>query len=391
MSYEQIKYGRTSIKTYNVNYDENSTLVATESTYEKPVVRTQSSDDNEFSLINYISALHSATIKGTPIKTYNVPGIVEYNEDYLVVVENGYSITKRVFDLRNIELPERTKQEIREIQDYLKKIDKNPSISKYAPLIQGIMDNKTIPLINKEDEDSLKSFYEKAADDSHDRRFIKDRNKTTYIGNYDLVSTYIVVDCLLLNEKLLKFSNDHFFVSIAGGIGLFFGMNKLLNTIGKKASNNGADNDFKDYLELCTAIANGDKEAINSLTEEIGRVSTYNGSNNSEFYLSLVRDLTVLSCYKDESLTPIKIELISLGCEYVEYRSVSSEREMLEELFMNKLKAIEEKIDLTNKELEDKDDDTMNFIATHCDLDEENHLRLIPVVSNQKGFAKQYV
>ena len=149
MSYEQIKYGRASIKTYNVNYNENNTLVATESTYEKPVVRTQSSDDNEFSLINYISALYSATIKGTPIKTYNVPGIVDYNEDYLVVVENGYSITKRVFDLRNIELPERTKQEIREIQDYLKKIDKNPSISKYAPLIQGIMDNKTIPLINK--------------------------------------------------------------------------------------------------------------------------------------------------------------------------------------------------------------------------------------------------
>lgn len=392
MSYEQIKYGRTSIKTYNVNYDENNTLVATESTYEKPVVRTQSSDDNEFSLINYISALHSATIKGAHVKGFNTPGIIEYNDDYLVVVENGYSLLKRVFDLRNIELPERTKQEIREIQDYLKKNDKNPSISKYAPLIQGIMDNKTIiPLINKEDEDSLKSFYEKAANDSHDRRFIKDRNKTTYIGNYNLVSTYIVVDCLLLNEKLLKFSNDHFFVSIAGSIGLFFGMSKLLNTIGKKASNNGADNDFKDYLELCSDIANGDKEAINSLTEEIGRVSTYNDSNNSELYLSLVRDLTVLSCYKDESLTPIKIELINLGCEYVEYRSKSSEREMLEELFMDKLKAIEAKIDLIDKELEAKDDDTMNFIATHCDLDEENHLRLVPVVSNQKEFTKQYV
>ena len=58
---------------------------------------------------------------------------------------------------------------------------------------------------------------------------------------------------------------------------------------------------------------------------------------------------------------------------------------------MNKLKAIEAKIDLTNKEIEEKDEDTINFIATHCNFDEEKHLRLIPVVSNQKEFTKQYI
>ena len=72
--------------------------------------------------------------------------------------------------------------------------------------------------------------------------------------------------------------------------------------------NKSVNNDFNDYLELCHKIASGDKEAIKYLTQEIGIEGTYNNANNSEFYLNLVRDLTILNCYKDESLNPIKIE-----------------------------------------------------------------------------------
>ena len=42
---------------------------------------------------------------------------------------------------------------------------------------------------------------------------------------------------------------------------------------------------------------------------------------------------------------------------------------MLEEIFLNKLKSIEEKIDRTNKEIEEKDEDTLNFINAHCGID----------------------
>lgn len=382
----QLKHGNIFIKTYKVNYDSNNTLTATESTYEEPVVKRKENNDDKFNLVNYISALYSSTVKNTPIKTFNTPGLIEYNDDYLVVIENDYySIIKRVFDLRNIELPERTKQEILEIQDYLKNNKENSSISKYVPLMHGIIDNKTIPLIKKDEEDDLKSFYEETKDSSNGRRYLRDRNKQTYIGKYDYLTTLILFEIFALNKNISNFYNDHFISTIAGFTTLYIFINKLYDKTGKIIINKGIDNDFKNYLELCNKIINGDKEAIKSLTQEIGIENTYNNTNNSEFYLNLVRDLTILDCYKDESLTPIKIELINLGCEYTEYRSISSEKEMLEELFMNKLKAIEAKIDLTNKEIENKDDDTMNFIATHCDFDEENHLRLIPIISNQKN------
>ena len=340
----QIVYGNISIKSYNVNYDVNNAIMATESTYVEPIVSTQSSSDDMFNLLNYISALYSVTIKGVSIYGYSVPNVIEYNEDYLVVVEDFYrTIKKRIFDLKNIELPDRAKQEILEIQDYLKNAEKNLSTRKFVPLIHGIVDNKTIPLIKKEDENYLKSFYEKIVDSSYERRYLKDRNKLSYIGGYGYLSFWLVFYILSFNKNIVNFCNEHIITSTAGFIGLYVGLNKLFNKMGEKTIYKSIDNDFKDYLELCNKIANGDREAIRSLTEEIGRVSAYNNSNNSEFYLSLVRDLAILDCFKDKSLTPIKIELISLGCEYVEYRSLSSEKQMIEELFMKKLKAIEKK------------------------------------------------
>ena len=382
----QLKYGNTFIKTYNVNYDSNNTLIATESTYVEPVVSKKEKNDEEFNLMNYINALHTSIIKNIPMKVYNTPYKVEYNEDYLVVVEkSSSSLLKRVFDLRNIELPEKIKQEIREIQDCLKNNKKSSYTSKYIPLIRGIVDNKTVPLIKEEDEDEFKSFFENTVDFSNERRYLRDKNKITNIVNYDLLSTYIIFDILARNKNIANFYNEHFITTIIGYTGLYIFLDKLYNKIGKNMINKSVNNDFNDYLELCHKIASGDKETIKYLTQEIGIEGTYNNANNSEFYLNLVRDLTILNCYKDESLNPIKIELVSLGCEYVEYRSSSSEKEIIEELFMNKLKAIEEKIDLTNKQIEDKDDDTMNFISTHCDFDEENHLRLIPIISNQKN------
>ncbi|MEE3344261.1 MAG: hypothetical protein VZS44_09245 [Bacilli bacterium] len=393
LKYEkQLKYGRFFIKSYNVNYNDNSMLMATENTYENPIIESKEKDDEEFDFINYIKALYSKTIKGTQIKVFNEPNLIEYDEDYLIVIENDYySLIKRVFDLRNIELPEKTKQEIKEIKDYLESNKKTLSISKYLPFINGIIYNKTIPLIKEDDVNNFKLLYENTIDASNEKRYLRDRDKMTYIGRYDLISTYIILDILAINKDIANFYNEHYIATIASMVGLWICLDILYEKIGKKIINKNVKNDFKDYLELCHKIASGDKESIKSLTEEIGRISTYNNINNSELYLTLVRDLTILDCYKDESLTPIKIELISLGCEYIEYRSLSSEKEIIEELFMKKLKAIEEKVDLTNKKIENKDNDTMNFIATHCDFDEENHLRLIPVVSiqNNKIYKKE--
>ena len=119
---KQKRYVDVSIKTYNVNYDINNAIMATESSYIKSSVRTKAGNDEEFNLINYISALHSVTIKGILIDGYNVPNIIEYNEDYLVVViDSGYFLKKSIFDLRNVELLVRAKKEIKEIQDFLKK------------------------------------------------------------------------------------------------------------------------------------------------------------------------------------------------------------------------------------------------------------------------------
>ena len=388
----QLKYGEISIKTYNVNTDDNNILTATESTCGKSTVETKKRYDEEFNLLNYIDTLHSKAIKDMEIDIFDNIGAIEYNEDYLVVLEYDYNfLTKKIFDLRNIELPEKTKQEIIEIQEHLKNNKNSTSIGKYIPLIHGIIDNKTIPLIKKEEEKDLKSFYEKTTDVSNRRRYNRDRDKPTTLKNYYLLSTYLIIGSLAQNKNIANFYNEHFIISTAGFVGLALILYRLYDKIDIGSINESINSDFNDYLELCHKITSGDKEAIKSLTEDIGLESTYNNTNNTDFYLSLVRDLTILDCYKDESLTPIKIELVSLGCEYVEYRSTSSEKEMVEEIFMKKLKTIEEKIDLTNKILKDKDNDTMNFITTHCDFDEDNHLRLIPIVNNQKELIKQYI
>ena len=361
-----ISHGDVSIKEYQVNYNENNLLIATEIRYKKTNDKNSKDKENKMYLADYINALYSATVKGIPIKKYNKPGIITCNDNYLVVMENGYSIVKKIFDLRNIELPENIKQEIIEIQEYLKKEKTDSSISKYLPLIWDIVDVKATPIIKEEETDEIKSVYKNLHENIYEEQYIKNRKKLYYIGNYDIMFTVIISNILYHN---IDFYKKYLSLRLASYIGLYAILDKILNSIGKKIINKNADYNFNNYLELCHKIENGDKETFRSLSEEIGRIGISNNINNSEFYLSIVEDLTILDCYKDESLIPIKVELISLSLEYIKYRSNSPEREMLEEMFLNKLKSIEDKIDRTNKEIEEKDEDTLNFINAHCGID----------------------
>ena len=82
----------------------------------------------------------------------------------------------------------------------------------------------------------------------------------------------------------------------------------------------------------------------------------YLGKN--QFYLSLSRDLTILDCFDNEDLSQIKSELILLGYEYLHDCPRADENEILEEMYMNKLKKI---VKPSSKKIENNSDSLQDY------------------------------
>ena len=72
-----ISHGDVSIKEYQVNYNENNLLIATEISYKKIDDKNSKDKENKMYLADYINALYSATVKGIPIKIVDTAGIRE--------------------------------------------------------------------------------------------------------------------------------------------------------------------------------------------------------------------------------------------------------------------------------------------------------------------------
>jgi hypothetical protein len=175
-------------------------------------------------------------------------------------------------------------------------------------------------------------------------------------------------------------------------LGASFTVEKIVDLI-REAN---LDEKVKYYIDLCSKVENSDNETIRSLAENFGRTGItpsglYKEFEKNQFYLSLSRDLTILDCFDNEELSQIKSELILLGYEYLQCYYQSDLNEILEEMYMNKLKEIEDKIDLTDKKVVEKDKYIMDLISNNCDFDENNRLKLLPIVYDKTVKTKKHV
>lgn len=392
----EILRGNFDIETYSVSSD-NNLLVATKSKKKEQKFTYIKDRRKQFLLKDYINSLYTSIVeKDKSSHTEEVNQII-LDGDYLIVFENHHpTIVKKVFDLRGTELSEEMKKQIKEIQGYLEKDRDKLLTSKYAPIIETIVDRRATRLINTEETEELEEFYKSAADYAYNRK----RNNRRYRRDYgfDLGLIFAAYTHLWIRNSfsVVKELQDKHLVygtiaEIIYFLGIIFTFKRLDELIGEVNLNK----DIEYYIDLCSKVENGDRKTIRSLAENFGRVGITPWGETTElektqFYISLSRDLTILDCFESEDLTQIKAKLMLLGYEYLQYRYTIDENEILEEMYMNKLKEIEERIDLTGKEVIEKDEYTMDLIANNCDFDENGRLKLIPIVYDKTVKTKKY-
>ncbi len=358
------------IKTYKVSNNNKKEIIVTDGT-------------STLNLVNYINELYNQTTRKKYTPKKDVAGYTSYDGNYIVVVENGTSIThssitKNIFGVRDIELPEEIEKKLEELQEHSKcSFDEN-LVSRYAPIIYSIA-NKTIPTIIKDNEYDLSEFYD---------FFLDSRSYINSIYENDLPKLFpgIITPLILM---LLLFASPYGEASLL--VRLIFGYQT--GSLSYEYVKNHNNNKFKknmihdviEYDELCRRIIKGDIVAIEELSDKVNDFISETNIYKNEFYFKASKDMMILNCYNDESLTEIKTNLLSLICEYIQYHSIQEEDKILEELFNNKLKEIEEKINLSSLTPSYEDKDTIDFLSLYCEsIDNNKFGKLIPVAYDPK-------
>lgn len=392
----EILRGNFDIETYSVSSD-NNLLVATKSKKKEQKFTYIKDRRKQFLLKDYINSLYTSIVeKDKSSHTEEVNQII-LDGDYLIVFENHHpTIVKKVFDLRGTELPEEIKKQIKEIQGYLEKDRDKLLTSKYAPIIETIVDRRATRLINTEETEELEEFYKSAADYAYNRK----RNNRRYRRDYsfDLGLIFAAYTHLWIRNSfsVVKELQDKHLVygtiaEIIYFLGIIFAFKRLDELIGEVNLNK----DIEYYIDLCSKVENGDRKTIRSLAENFGRVGIspyglYTELEKNQFCMSLSRDLTIIDCFENEDLVQIRVKLIFLGYEYLNDLFRIGQNEILEDMYMAKLKEIEKEIDLTDKELAENDEYIMDLVANNCDFDENGRLKLIPIVYDKTVKTKKY-
>lgn len=390
----EVLRGNFKIETYSVSSD-NNLLVATKSEKKEQKFTYIKDRRKQFLLKGYINSLYTSIVEKDKSNYTEEVNQIILDGDYLIVFENHHpTIVKKVFDLRGTELPEEMKKQIKEIQECLEKDRDKLLTGRYAPIIETIVDRRVTPLISTEETEELEEFYKSAADYAYKRK--RNKHRRDYGFDLGLIFASYTHGWIRNSFPVVKELQDKHLVcgTLAESIyflGVIYAF-KILDDLIRKVNLN---KDIEYYIDLCSKVENGDRKTIRSLAEYFGRsgitpCGLYTELEKNQFYLSLSRDLTILDCFDNEDLSQIKSELILLGYEYLHECPRADENEILEEMYMNKLKKIEEKIDLTDKELAENDEYIMDLITNNCDFDENGRLKLIPIVYDQTVKTKKY-
>ena len=386
---EKIKYANFKLFTYKVEENKNGILTAIDTDYIKDKDNYKKEEKYKtFNFKNYIGALYASTIKNTGVKIPSNISYIDYNGNYLIIIENGYEINKIVFDLRETNLPKQELKQIEEMKMYTMSKSDNYLGNKFIPILQGLADDKITSLITEDNANDLKSFYEKTIKYVHER------------CNRDVKPNYIpgfITYCLILIQYNNQY-DDNKILFLLGLYSLLYTSGKITKNLIQLINNKVLDNDLIEYIDNCIKIYNEELTSIEDFTTKIAQSAMDTNTFNTNFYLTASRDLMVLNCYKDKSLNKIKIELISLLSEFIQYRSIKKDDLLAEELFMNKLIEIEKKIDLTNKELNldnindsKSDQDKKYYIDENCIFDQNNNfIGFVPIEISDEVETKEY-
>ena len=351
------------VSTYKVKVDDNNNIIAYD----------------DIKLTDYINEIYMQTTRRGYKSGAHTAGYVSYDGNYLIIVENGptlkNSIRKMVFDVRDIELPEEALKQLEELQEYSKYSFDENLVSRYSQTLLSIANNRIAPIIKQSYQKSEELFG----------LYKESENELAPIININAIGTPLPAAALFF----IAYNNITKMNAIFTGI--YYAQSILLSEMVTTNYQKGkcADNTTKrlnDYRELCDSLIHGNIDAIETLTDKINEFARENDIYKNEFYFKASKDMMILNCYNDESLTEIKVDLLSLICEYIQYISLKSEYDIIDKIFADKLKELEDKINLSSLRPScDYDEEAMDFLSLYCEsIDNNSFGKLIPVEYDPK-------
>lgn len=367
------QYSPIRLNTYKVTVINTDYLLATNT--------DKQSYPSNLDLVDYINKVYMQTTRKSNISGEYSVGYVSYDGNYLTIVENSSNINslihKSVFDVRDIKLPKTTLQLLDELQKYSKYSFKENLVSRYAPIIHNIISDE-IPSIIKDNNKNKNEFYYYFFTSKDDIKQFNKRRANPYP---------VLFSALLLNSLL--FSSPYGYASPI--VGLIYGVEtgylsaEFASYLKKKQNNKEILNKVSEYCDQCSNLIYGDLNTFEEVIQKVAKKALDLKIYNNDFYVNASKDMLVLNCYNDKSLNETKLELLSIICEYIQFHSIKRKDHILEELFNNKLKELEERIDLSNLKPYYQDEDTIDFLSFYCEPDNNNYYsKLIPIEYDPK-------
>ena len=277
---------------------------------------------------------------------------IYFDNEFLVIVTSSLpSITKYIFDLRNIELNDDVISSIKSIEEKIS--NKNEKlISKYIPYISKSIKGINVPLIKNGEINDLKDYYNTVYNTIRDKKKVKGEN---------IESFYSIKRALFYSGV---FSIPYIFAhsGVTSLIRFWIEYNAIMFSICKLGDFLINSYQLDNYIDLCRKVQKGDTIIIEELTETLATefyrkdivdsVSVSSQIDNedsaslkSSFELGLFRDLTILNSIDSQANAEKILNLLNLGYEYLMYQSNTTDHDIIiEDLFRKRLNNIEKTI-----------------------------------------------
>ena len=296
---------------------------------------------------------------------------IYFDNEFLVIVTSSLpSITKYIFDLRNIELNDDVISSIKSIEEKISNKNEN-LISKYIHYICKSIKGINVPLIKNGEINDLKDYYNTVYNTIRDKKKEKREN---------IESFYSIKRALFYSSI---FSIPYIFVhtNVTSLIRFLIEYNAIMFSFCKLGDFLINSYQLDNYIDLCRKVQKGDTKTIEELTETLATefyrkdivdsVSVSSQIDNedssslkSSFELGLFRDLTILNSIDSQANAEKILNLLNLGYEYLMYQSNIRDHDIIiEDFFRKRLNDIEKTISFPieiNNDLSYSDLDLIN-------------------------------
>ncbi|MBQ6404810.1 MAG: hypothetical protein IJJ63_02030 [Bacilli bacterium] len=366
------QYSNIRLNTYKVTEISTDYLLA--------INTDKQSYPSNLNLVDYINKIYMQTTRKSNISGEYSVGYVSYDGNYLTIVENSSNINslihKSVFDVRDIKIPKTTLQQLDELQKYSKYSFQENLVSRYAPIIHNIISDE-IPSIIKDDNNKNDFYYYFFTSKDNIKQINKGRTNP-----YPILFSVILLNSLLFSSPYGYASP---IVKLLYGVETGYLSAEFALFLKKKQNSKEILNKGRGYRDQCSNLIDGDLKTYEEVIQKVAKKALDLKIYNNDFYVNASKDMLVLNCYNDQSINETKLELLSLICEYIQFHSIKRKDHILEELFNNKLKELEERIDLSNLKPYYQDEDTIDFLSFYCEPDNNNYYsKLIPIEYDSK-------